>query len=649
MASLTMGWSNSWYTPKKYTQVRNLVYNYQSRTVLGVISGDNGQINKISINGSGSSGSGESSGGGTTIVEGTKNYRELNNKPSINNVVLNGNKTTADLKLDYQALINKPNVITDYDKLSNRPKINGKTLTGDTRLDLGLTKYDDAPDRPAINGVTLTGNKTLAELGINIPKNVSELTNDVNYITETDTDQKLSQYIKTSDLTSSLLSYYDKQQIDNKLSAVFTYKGTLADTMALNKLTNANIGDVYRVGTNDKYEFYAKTEKGWDNWGSSFVDLSNYVTFNDVVTDTSTKPGLIKPEDKKKLDQVAVDGEANKINSITVNGIIATPDAAKNVNINVPIQSIEIDGNAALPNADGKVSLTTNPSPVKQVNVDGKALTPDSKGAVNIDLPDVPIKSISMNGTDVTPDYDGKVTLSGGSGSYTGSASITVGGITAGTKFTNESITNIIDRLINPYQKPTIGIAISPNTTVYETGTTTNSITVTARAGKKSKDIKAVKFYVDGALKTTITTGVANGGNFTYTAGTFNKATTFKVEVEDDDNTVSASASIAFANASYYGIVDVAPANVSASIISGLTKRVSTNKTFTYSGITMTNKRIVYAIPAALGAISSIVDGNGYQVVGSYTKGSATIGGVAYNVYTLTDTATLSGGKMIFS
>lgn len=646
MASLTMGWSNSWYTPKKYTQVRNLVYNNRSKTILGVVNNNNGQINQISINGG--SGSGSSSGGGSTVVEeGTKNYRELENKPSINNVVLNGNKTTSDLKLDYKALINKPTIVTDYDALTNRPKINGKTLTGNTELDLGITKYEDAPDKPSINGVTLSGNKTATELGINIPDKVSALTNDVKYVTESQIDSKLANYAKVTKLANSLKDYYDKSQIDAKLSSVFTYKGTLADTVALNNVKNPNIGDVYRVGANDKYEFYARTETVWDNWGSSFVDLSNYVQYTDIATDT--KAGLISADDKKKLDAIADKAEVNKINSVSVNGTAVAPDAAKNVDIKVPIQSIEVNGAAVKPNASGKVSITTADAPIKQVKVDGAALTPDTNGAVNIDLPDVPVKSISMNGIVVSPDASGKVALTSGSTVYTGKASVTVGGIAAGTTFTNESITNIIDRLINPYQKPTIGISLTPNTTVYETGTTTQSITITATVGKKSKDIKSVKFYVDGTLKTTITDSVANGGKFTYAAGTFTKGTTFKVETEDEDNTVTASASLAFANASYYGIVSVDPSAVTASVITGLTKRVSTNKSFTYSGITMTNKRIVYAIPAALGTISSIVDGNGYQVVGSYTKGSATIGGVDYNVYTLTDTATLSGGKMIFS
>jgi len=52
-----------------------------------------GNMGVILKNGISYSGGGGGSGGGTT------NYPELTNKPRINNVVLAGNKSTADLKL----------------------------------------------------------------------------------------------------------------------------------------------------------------------------------------------------------------------------------------------------------------------------------------------------------------------------------------------------------------------------------------------------------------------------------------------------------------------------------------------------------------------------------------------------------------------
>lgn len=64
-----------------------------------------------------------------------------------------------------------PGGTTDYNDLENKPSINGVTLEGDLSLeDLGIsqvTMYADLQDKPSINGVTLDGNKTTSQLGIN--------------------------------------------------------------------------------------------------------------------------------------------------------------------------------------------------------------------------------------------------------------------------------------------------------------------------------------------------------------------------------------------------------------------------------------------------------------------------------------------------
>ena len=62
----------------------------------------------------------------------------------------------------------------------------------------GTTDYDDLSNKPQINGVSLSGNKTTSQLGINIPTKTSDLTNDSGYITNEDA------YTKTQ--TDSLLN-----------------------------------------------------------------------------------------------------------------------------------------------------------------------------------------------------------------------------------------------------------------------------------------------------------------------------------------------------------------------------------------------------------------------------------------------------------
>lgn len=55
----------------------------------------------------------------------------------------------------------------------------------------GTTNYEALNNKPKINNVELTGNKSLADLGINIPTKTSELTNDSNYVNQTALNQLL--------------------------------------------------------------------------------------------------------------------------------------------------------------------------------------------------------------------------------------------------------------------------------------------------------------------------------------------------------------------------------------------------------------------------------------------------------------------------
>ena len=56
----------------------------------------------------------------------------------------------------------------DYSDLSNKPSVNGVELNGDkSAADLGIT-YANMPDKPRINNVELVGNKTASALKLNV-------------------------------------------------------------------------------------------------------------------------------------------------------------------------------------------------------------------------------------------------------------------------------------------------------------------------------------------------------------------------------------------------------------------------------------------------------------------------------------------------
>ena len=73
---------------------------------------------------------------------------------------------------EFQAiLVRMARGILDYNEQSNKPSINGVTLQGnkttaDLNINTGTNNYSSLTNKPSINGVTLQGNKTSADLNI---------------------------------------------------------------------------------------------------------------------------------------------------------------------------------------------------------------------------------------------------------------------------------------------------------------------------------------------------------------------------------------------------------------------------------------------------------------------------------------------------
>ena len=257
---------------------------------------------------------------------------------------------------------------------------------------------------------------------------------------------------------------------------------------------------------------------------------------------------------------------------------------------------------------------------------------------------------ITNTETIITPNLKG-----GGSGSSevfdrTDLTAVTVGGLNSGSSVKNKTTKEVLESILFPYQKPAVSFSISPNTTVYENGTTVSSIKFTISAAKKSDIIQSIKVYDGSTLLTTITSGVANGGTFTYTYScNITSNTTLKVEVSDGTSTVSATKNITFANKSYYGFV-ADGTTVNETVIKALQNNVlKTSKALKYTGINCTNSKIVYAYPQNQGLLSSILDGSGFDYIDSYDCTNTTVDGVNYNVYVMIDPTTLDGFMQKFA
>lgn len=123
-------------------------------------------------------------------------------------------------------------------ELTTRGVLSGE-LTGGVFY--GTNDYTELINKPQINGVTLSGNKSLTDLGINIPTKTSELDNDSGFITDSDIPTKTSELENDSDfLTPSTVApvalsgdyddLTDKPTIPTKTSDLTNDSGFVTDS-----------------------------------------------------------------------------------------------------------------------------------------------------------------------------------------------------------------------------------------------------------------------------------------------------------------------------------------------------------------------------------------------------------------------------------
>lgn len=197
----------------------------------------------------------------------------------------------------------------------------------------------------------------------------------------------------------------------------------------------------------------------------------------------------------------------------------------------------------------------------------------------------------------------------------------------------------IIRDMLQEKISPTVSVSINPNKTLYDiVSESVTSLTINATTTKKTNPIAKVEFYVNGALKHTVTTNVANGGTVPYIYNTEIKETTIiKVVVTDSEGlSATQSKTITFVGRSYYGYIEP-DVEVSEAVIKTLQHNVLQNtKALTYSGITCTYHRIVYCYDKAFGELSTIIDPiNNFSYNNSFEKKTITVDGIEKLCYVL--------------
>ena len=259
------------------------------------------------------------------------------------------------------------------------------------------------------------------------------------------------------------------------------------------------------------------------------------------------------------------------------------------------------------------------------------------------------ITNISFNGTEATftINQTGEVVTVDLLEKYTLSnelvASTTIGSVENGKVYPAGTELEVILRdILTTYQATKLNILLSPNIELYDAvSDSLSSISITAQAVKGSKDIQNITFYVDGIEMNEITTGVADGGNFSYNhIFTTPKNTTFTVKVSafDGVDTMNSSKTISFLPSCYYGLADDTIINFDEDYIKTLSKELKNSKKFIYKNITMIFGKVIYAVPKALGKITSIRDEiNNFDYTSSFEESEITIDGFEYYLYVLKD------------
>lgn len=111
--------------------------------------------------------------------------------------------------------------------------------------------------------------------------------------------------------------------------------------------------------------------------------------------------------------------------------------------------------------------------------------------------------------------------------------------------------------------------------------------------------------------------------------------------------TESASVTIRGTHPSYFGSVAKTWEGTEANI-KALAEIIAGERTLTRNGIATSDGKIALAYPKDFGALTSVKDGNGYEVLSSYTRSETSVNGIQYYLYLLTVPVTASGVTQIY-
>lgn len=138
------------------------------------------------------------------------------------------------------------------------------------------------------------------------------------------------------------------------------------------------------------------------------------------------------------------------------------------------------------------------------------------------------------------------------------------------------------------------------------------------------------------------------GNNITKThTATSEETLEFNYSATFEKMTKSAKANVKFVYASYFGVVPSDWQQTATNVLK-LEKRIQGSRSLTKEGLQFTNSKICYCYPSSFGEMTSIKDGNGYEVLSSYIKSELQINGVGYLCYLLTNSVSADNITQIY-
>lgn len=213
-----------------------------------------------------------------------------------------------------------------------------------------------------------------------------------------------------------------------------------------------------------------------------------------------------------------------------------------------------------------------------------------------------------------------------------------------GAAFSSNGLRDTLIKILDlTYVGPLIASFTGSSNTLREKGASVASIVLSVNVTKRSDPIGRIRF-LQGATVIADNFPPATTGSGVTTANystPFSDNISFTVEVTDTGvsggpSMVSSSTSYSFVYPYYYGAgaSGKTPAQVAA-----LTKQIIASTLTVNENYTTANGDVYYfAYPAAYGNLVSILDANGFETIGSWTKTVANITGLdasaqSYNIY----------------